>query len=146
MKKLIVLFAVFISYSSYGQSINDITKIAFSSTTLRTGFTEEIILTKDSLFINSYTKSNPDSGNYISKGISVDKWETALLKVPNMKLSKIFELESPTNKRSTDGARYSQLTFTTWNNDEYYHMFDEENPHEKLVGLLLELKTMTIKK
>ena len=138
----LVLILVTCSFAISAQTVEDLVKIKFSSTTPRTGFTEEIIVSKDSVWQLTYSKRNPDKKNANTFAIEKSDWEKLIKQIKSVDIKSIETLKSPTNKRATDGARHSEIVFTTKCTKELVHLFDDDKPNEKLVPLLQQIKNV----
>ena len=62
-------------------------------------------------------------------------WKQLLQNMEHLNLHGIPKLKSPSMKRAYDGARHSEIIITTFDNQRYIHMFDDENPNMLLKPL-----------
>jgi hypothetical protein len=140
MNKLSFFLTVVISFLTlavFGQSKSEIVRIEFNSGTR--GHTEQIILTKDSIISveENFQKDKASPG--VARKASAKEWSRVLDCLSGVRLTEIETLESPTMKRAYDGASHSSFIITTSDGSTFTHGFDDENPHQKLKPLMMEI-------
>jgi hypothetical protein len=72
----------------------------------------------------------------IKRKLAAAEWEELIKGIARISLAEIPELQSPTSRRSFDGARHSTIEIYTREGKSYTHSFDDENPNEKLEPLM----------
>ncbi|MEP2023743.1 MAG: hypothetical protein ABJH98_08180 [Reichenbachiella sp.] len=138
MKIYLLSLMILLSFSAQAQS-TDVESIEFKS--LSRVYFEHVTITADSLIFR--LKENHKNEEVINKrAISKKEWKSILKDINSLSLESIPNLESPTMKRSFDGARHSSLKIIT-TDTSYEHLFDDENPHKMLIPLLECIKRMT---
>ncbi len=100
------------------------------------GFLEEVVLTRDSVHIKIENARSADPVQQFSEKLSPKKWSQLNDIVKDISLSEMPSYESPTKKRTYDGALHGSITLTTDDGKAYVHGFDDENPHPKLQPLM----------
>ncbi|UXX78436.1 hypothetical protein N7E81_13825 [Reichenbachiella carrageenanivorans] len=125
-----ILFSA-LTYSVFAQP-NQITKIEFQSTS-RTYF-EQITITPYHSIITQ--KLNREAKATTQKQIiTSDNWSKLINKLEKTSPKQWPKLVSPSQKRTYDGARHSQLVaYTT--TTSYTHLFDDLQPNTELCNLL----------
>jgi hypothetical protein len=114
-----------------------VAKIEFTSYTR--GYQKEIFISPDSLI--EIVEGRPQAENRIIKRkLAVDEWAALMKTLENVKLPEITDLQSPSTRRAFDGAKHSTIKIITSNGKAFEHTFDDENPHEKLLGLMQMIK------
>lgn len=114
------------------QNQEHIMRIEFSS--LTRGYQEHITFTSDSMKYSRVQAGHPKVAK--ARALKKSEWEDLLKVVQKIDLKEMSELKSPTMKRSFDGAKHSTISVITDSNQTFSHLFDDENPHEKLKGLM----------
>ena len=132
MKAVLLLSLVILGCASVAQNSGDIIRIKFSS--LTRGYQELVSITSDSIKI-SHSQAGAEKIEKV-RALKKDEWTEVVKSLQKVTLSEINALESPTNKRTYDGARHSTFTITTKSNQVFTHSFDNEEPHQKLVPLM----------
>ena len=127
----------------YSQKNSDVVKIEFSS--LSRGYSKQISITKDSLIESSNVNRSADI-KMVKRKVSLKEWEKLTQALGNISITEIEGLQSPTMKRTYDGARHSTITLTTLKGEAATHSFDDEQPHVKLQKLMSEISNLTSKK
>lgn len=122
------------------QKNNDVVKIEFSS--LSRGYSKQISITKDSLIELSNNRSA--DVRTVRRKISATEWEGLTQSLAAVSVAEMRSLQSPTTKRTFDGARHSTLTVTT-STGVGVHSFDDEQPHAKLQKLMNEISRLASK-
>lgn len=117
------------------QDVKDIQKIEFS-TLSRAGHYEEIVITKNELQFQKEKRRSGEEKQTHSRVIDEMQWKGVLQNVEHLNLHEIPKLQSPSMDRAFDGARHSAIVITTFDNQQYIHRFDDENPNERLKPLL----------
>ncbi len=117
------------------QLAQDIQKVEFS-TLSRGGHFEKIVITKDKLSFQQEERRLKKETQALSRMLKEVEWEQLLQKIENLNLQEISKLKSPTMKRAFDGARHSQIIVSTFDNQQYIHRFDNEDPNALLKPLL----------
>jgi hypothetical protein len=124
-------------YFACSQNTDAIVKVEFSS--LTRGYQELVIITKDSVS-QSVNGRGESSENAIA--IKAIEWDCIIKAFKKVSLQSIPELQSPTMKRSYDGALHSTITITTASGQQFIHSFDDDEPHEKLKPLMREINLL----
>ena len=143
MKTKIILYAVILSCLSLagrcqqkaaGSTQDDmiVTKIEF--TTLTRGYQKQVFFSADSLI--KIIDGRQNDHKVVKRKLDAGKWEALVKCVSDVSLSEIPQLQSPTFRRSFDGARHSSIVITTRDGKTYTHGFDDESPHKKLQPLM----------
>jgi hypothetical protein len=132
MKWCFVAVILIVGCASVAQHSDHIMRIEFSS--LTRGYQEHIVITSDSVKYSRVQAGHPKVAR--SHAIKKSEWEDLLKIVQKIDLKEMSELKSPTMKRSFDGARHSTISVITDSNQTFRHLFDDENPHEKLKALM----------
>ena len=132
MKSILLASILMAGYSAVSQNQEQIARIEFSS--LTRGYQEHVVFTIDSMKHTRTHAGHPKVSK--ARALKKSEWEDMLKIAHKIDLKGMSELKSPTMKRSFDGARHSTITVTTNSNQSYSHSFDDENPHEKLKGLM----------
>lgn len=130
-----------ILFNLNAQDSNIVNMIEFS-TLSRSGHYEHIIITQDSFFINITERRTNTVDTSFSSSLKTNEWQAIIQSLENIPLSEIDDLESPTMKRTYDGARHSEIIISTKNNKTFNHLFDDENPHEKLNPLMNKIESV----
>lgn len=138
MKRIIILIAFLLPcIEMHAQTLDSIAKIEFTS--LTRGYNEQIIITKDSITVESPDRATGDNRIYARK-IEQDEWKTLLDKIKNVPLHTITALKSPTKNRSFDGARHSSIRIMFKNEKAVGHAFDDDNPNSLLQPLMATVR------
>jgi hypothetical protein len=132
MKSLIYICFFICGCKPATQSGKDIIQVEFS-TLSRTGHAETVIIRPDSV-LTTIEERRSGSLNRKSRRTEKSEWENLLKTIPELK--EIQELKSPTNARAFDGANHSEIKIKSEKNDTVTHLFDNEDPHEKLHKLM----------
>jgi hypothetical protein len=127
----------------YSQKNNDVIKIEFSS--LSRGYNKQISITKDSLIESSNVNRSAEKQT-VKRKVSAKEWEKLIQSFGTIAIKEIANLQSPTMKRTFDGARHSTITVTTSTGEPVTHSFDDEQPHTKLQKLMNEITKLASKK
>ena len=133
-KHTLFLFIILVTVSTIGSAQDrKVEKIEFN--TLTRGYMENVMITADSVI---FTKGGNSKEKQKKNGRLTTKkeWKCLLKKIQSIDLSNISELESPTMKRAFDGAKHSKIVIYN-NGKSYQHLFDDENPHQILSGLMI---------
>jgi hypothetical protein len=134
MRRLALILILVISVSYACKSQHTIRQIDFTKSSR--GFREELILTKDSVFIMIDNARSSDSLKRVSEKLDKTKWAKLNTILNSLSLPEVPLLKSPTMKRAYDGALHGILTITDMDGKTYSHGFDDENPHPKLQQLM----------
>ena len=114
---------------------NDIQKIEFN-TLSRGGHYEQIVITEDKLRFQKEKRRTKEEKETYSRILKAVEWKQLLKTTEHLNLHGIPKLKSPSMKRAYDGARHSAIIITAFDNQQYIHRFDDENPHKLLRPLL----------
>ena len=112
----------------------DILQFDYQSTTMM-GKTV-VTVTQDSVVTSFNGRGTPTR---TARPTQKSEWLALVNSVKDVDLTKISELESPTNKRATDAAAFGKLTVTTKETTYTSSDFDGKNPHEILMPLMNEI-------
>ena len=134
MKHLTLIFLLVITPLFACKSQQAFRQIDFTKSSR--GFHEELIITKDSVFIMIDDARSSDSSQRIVEKLDERKWSQLNATLKSLSLSEVPLLKSPTMKRTYDGALHGTLTITTLDGKTYSHGFDDENPNQKLQPLM----------
>ena len=137
------MLAGLIGCAVYSQKNSDVIKIEFTS--LSRGYSREIAITKDSL-VESANVNRGAAKQTVKRKITAKEWEKLTQAFGTISIAEIGSLESPTMKRTFDGARHSTITITTSKGETATHSFDDEQPHPKLQKLMDEISKLASKK
>lgn len=144
MKTKIILYTVILSCVSLagrcqqkagGSAPDDdmiITKIEF--TTLTRGYQKQVFFSADSLI--KIIDGRQNEHKVVKRKMDSEKWQELVKAASAVSLVEIPQLQSPTFRRSFDGARHSSIVITTRDGKTYTHGFDDEHPHKKLQPLM----------
>lgn len=110
----------------------DVLSIEFQS--LSRNYFEKVLITSDSL-VKRINKNRGSEEETETRIISKKEWKSLIKDLENMDFGQIQKLESPTKKRTYDGARHSTIKITT-TQAIYEHLFDDENPNRALDHLM----------
>lgn len=127
----------------YSQKNSDVVKIEFTS--LSRGYSREISITKDSIIESANINRSADK-QMVKRKMNPKEWEKLTQSLGAVSLTEVGSLESPTMKRTFDGARHSTITLTTSKGEAVSHSFDDEQPHPKLQKLMNEISKLASKK
>jgi len=136
----ITLFIFFISISQvlYSQTHDDIRRIEFNSGT-RT-YREQIILTADSVVCIQEDFQVDKKPRLTARKATEREWSGLIASLQDVRMTEIETLESPTMKRTFDGASHGSIIITTKDNSTFTHGFDDEDPHKKLKPLMSQIR------
>ena len=134
MRRLTLILILVICVFCACKSQDAIRQIDFTKATR--GFREEIIITKDSIFMVIDNARSTDSLQRISEKLDKKKWAKLNTTIQSLSLPEVPLLKSPTTKRTYDGALHGTLTITAMDGKTYSHGFDDENPHPELQPLM----------
>lgn len=95
-----------------------------------------VTVTQDSVVTTFNGRGNPTR---TARATQNSEWMALVNSVKDIDLTKISELESPTNKRATDGAAFGKLTVTTKETTYTSSDFDGKNPNQILMPLMNEI-------
>lgn len=129
MKNLLFIISI---YAAALAQNDPIIKVEFQS--LSRGYFEKVTITQDSLTIRK-SENRGSAERVIPRSLSKKEWKSLLKDLSLVNLSEMPTLKSPTVKRTYDGARHSSIVIYTANN-QYEHLFDDENPHLELQALM----------
>lgn len=130
MKINFIILLLFFPLVIQAQS-DSVVRIEFQS--LSRGYFEKVTVTSDSLAIQKRERGGDES--ITQRVVSNKEWKSLIKEMNNLTLSEIPALDSPTKKRTYDGARHSSIKIFTEKNS-FEHLFDDENPNEQLTGLM----------
>lgn len=137
MKTLFTILLIIVVWQAFGQWSN-LAEIRFISTVPRTGFTDEVILSRDSVKVLSYTKQLPKHVNVLKATLNND-WPEQLILIHLDSLAQIAYLTAPPTRAYKANFRHSELIFTDTQGKRYVHVFENENPHVILQPLLKQI-------
>jgi hypothetical protein len=109
-----------------------VTKIEFTS--LTRGYHKQVLISADSLIAISAGRENDQK--IVKRKLAAGEWKELVKGVALVSLAQIPALQSPTWRRTFDGARHSTITISTREGKSYIHSFDDETPNEKLQPLM----------
>ena len=142
MKISLLLWCVIVGCASVAQQSSDVIRVEFSS--LARGYQELLVMTSDSI---QYSKTEMRQQPVNKPGkMTNEAWAEVIKSLQQVSLTEVPELESPSMKRTYDGARHSTITITTKSNQTYTHSFDDEDPHQKLKQLMKQIQKVRSKK
>ncbi|MEO9966525.1 MAG: hypothetical protein ABJF11_12085 [Reichenbachiella sp.] len=101
--------------------------------TLSRGYFEKIMINADSLIFEKKQRGETEITSSLKS--SRRQWKSVISDLSSIVLDSVPILQSPTNKRTYDGARHSELIINT-DQKSFRHQFDDEAPHAKLLPLL----------
>jgi len=128
--------------TGHSQKNSDVIKIEFSS--LSRGYSKQISITKDSLIESSNVNRSADIKT-VKRKVNSKEWEKLTQSIKDVSIAEIGNLESPTMKRTFDGAKHSTITLTTAKGETTTHSFDDEQPHATLQKLMSEISKLSSK-
>jgi hypothetical protein len=131
--KYILSLFLFASLDARCQAPATVQRIEFIS--LARGYEEHVVLTPDSLVKTIESRLDSHEPSYKRK-LSKEEWAMLTESLKNVTLADIPGLQSPSMKRTYDGARHSSLNITTKDQTVLTHSFDDEDPNEKLMPLM----------
>ncbi|HYG01780.1 MAG TPA: hypothetical protein VD927_05000 [Chryseosolibacter sp.] len=136
----LIFFAVTLSMSvtqcDKQQNVS-VEKIEFS--TLTRGYQKRITIREDSV-ITSVQGRGEDQ---VQKRITTKaEWDKLVDAVRTIDVSNVSALQSPSSKRSFDGAMHSLIRVVTKEGETYEHAFDDEEPHKDLRSFLRLILSM----
>jgi hypothetical protein len=126
----------------YAQDIPVVIKVEFS--TLTRGAHETILITKDCVKVGKQRSEDREEKKSDFK-ITAESWNSLMNEVNRIPLPDVATLQSPTKDRAFDGAYHSSIIITTDKQETFTHTFDNENPHQKLVPLMLAIRKLVPK-
>jgi len=133
---IMLLLSVFMARGQNNQPA--ITKVEF--TTLTRGYQKQIFISPDSVV--KIVDGRSDENKMSKRKLSDGEWDAFVKETSGLVLKEIPSLPSPTSRRAFDGARHSTIVIRTGDGKSYSHAFDDENPNEKLHGLMELIKKM----
>jgi hypothetical protein len=107
------------------------------------GVYEKISITPDSLQRKTGKRRTNEPEEQFGKSINQEEWNSVLSALAAISLNNIGSLQSPTNKRTYDGAMHSEIIVTTIDNQSFRHSFDDEDPHAKLEALMEVIRLLS---
>jgi hypothetical protein len=116
------------------QTIKDVRQIEFSTSTR--GSYKQIIFTPKEMIISEENRASSKGEERQNKKLKSAEWKNLCNTLKQVSISGIPELNSPTMKRSFDGARTSTITISTKDGKTWSHSFDNEEPNEQLQKLM----------
>jgi hypothetical protein len=141
MNKLFVVASLLLtSLFSYGQKADEITQIVFSTSTR--GYLKQVLFDPSHLEVKEEGSRSGENINY-SRRLNKKEWAQLCHEFKGISLGEIPDLQSPSMKRASDAAMASTITITTKKGKTVTHDFDNENPHEKLQGLMKAILNIT---
>ena len=139
-----VLFILVVLSGHRFQMTEDIQEVSFS-TLSRGGHYEQIVITEDKVTFEIEERRSSEEKEVSSRKLKELEWKELIRSAEHLDLQRIPELKSPSMKRAYDGARHSEIVIRTFDNQQYVHRFDDEDPNTVLKALLqsmLKLKAV----
>ena len=135
MKTAKILFLlIWVTLGVSAQTAKDVKQIEFSTSTR--GSYKQIIFTPKEMLISEESRMSSKGEERKKSKLKSAEWKKLCSTLKNVPIAGVPELESPTMKRSFDGARTSTITITTKDGKAFAHSFDNEDPHEQLKKLM----------
>ena len=142
MKIVLIFIGAFLMAFSCKESYKEeIAQITFSSGGM-SGHFETISITSDSITITYEQRRTAEKEKTYRNTIGDGSWQLLQEAVPEMTLSEISELESPTMARAYDGAMHSEIVIRTKSGTQYQHAFDDQKPHQELQPLMTAIREL----
>lgn len=135
---LSILFLLFSISVSFGQDTEKICEIRFESFTR--GFQKSIVINSDSTIIHEKSMKGEDLE--VKRKSTAAEWDQLMKAIPDYPLSKLDQLESPTQERASDRALHATITIVTNKNEYKSAEFDDGKPHPKLIPLTKAIKSL----
>ncbi|MEP4091317.1 hypothetical protein [Reichenbachiella sp.] len=132
MKYFLLYFLISLTTPLAAQ-VDNIEKISFQS--LSRGYFENVVITQDSLIIRK-SENRGSVEQTTRRYLTKKEWKSLVRYLSKVILSDIPVLKSPTAKRTYDGARHSSIIIYTTDGSSYEHLFDNEDPNDKLEPLM----------
>lgn len=132
----VLLFGII---SGPDQNPETIQAVEFSSATR--GYSETVRITPDSVYVQQHGR---EGNNSSQRAITKDQWEEIRNSLKGVKISKIGNMQAPSQERARDAALHSNLIITTSNGSTYTSStFDDHaapKPLQPLMKAVLSLK------
>lgn len=119
---------------SFTPQESNVVKVEFSS--ISRGYQEIVVFTPDSVRGEKPEPGDRTKKTSFEQPIRKQDWKHITQLATSLPRTEFEKLQSPTNKRAFDGARHSTITITLDSGETYHHLFDDENPNEKLQPLM----------
>lgn len=129
-----------LSIHAYGQTTKDVKQIEFSTSTR--GSYKQIIFTPREMMISEENRTSSKGEQRENRKLKSAEWKNLSAALKGVSIAGIPELQSPTMKRSFDGARTSTITITTKKGETFAHSFDNEDPNEQLQKLMAAISLL----
>ncbi|HEY5825265.1 MAG TPA: hypothetical protein VIT44_12915 [Cyclobacteriaceae bacterium] len=137
----IFLPLMLITLAVSAQTAKDIKQIEFSTSTR--GSYKQIIFTPKEMMISEENRATSKGEERKNKKLKSAEWKNLRGTLKEVSITSIPDLQSPTMKRSFDGARTSTITITTKDGKTWSHSFDNEEPHEQLRKLMSAITSLS---
>lgn len=136
----LIFLAIVSTSATLAQKAEDVNRIEFNSGT-RT-YREQLIITPDSLSVIKEDFRVDQRPQINRRSTSTREWKAVKEALKNIRLTEIETLQSPTMKRTFDGAAHGSIVITTSDGQSFTHGFDDENPHEKFHALMDQIRKL----
>lgn len=136
----LILLAIVTTAVTVTQKTEDVNRIEFNSGT-RT-YREQLIITPDSLSVIKEDFRVDQRPQIHRRSTSAGEWRSVKEALKDIRLTEIETLQSPTMKRTFDGAAHGSIIITTSDGRSFTHGFDDENPHRKFRLLMDQISKL----
>ena len=126
-----LLLCVFVSTAATCQP-EAISRVEFTTTTR--GYQKQVFITEDSVI--QIVDGRQDENKVLKRKTDPTEWKSLIDAARDIKLDNLPALQSPTSRRTFDGARHSRIKVTTKDKKEFEHSFDDEAPHAELKPMM----------
>lgn len=141
LKNVCILLITMISgLIGYSQKNDDVVRVEFNSGTR--AYREQLIVTKDSLSVIKEDFRQDQRPQIVRRSTDAGEWTSIIESIGGVRLSEIETLQSPTMKRTFDGAAHGSIIITTADGRSFTHGFDDENPHKKFRALMNQIRKL----
>jgi hypothetical protein len=127
--------------SSRAQQGASVTRIEFNKGSRTTH--EQVIITPDSVHVIDENFQKDKNTPAYARPIDAKEWKSLLQIVQKIDVKELASLKAPSDKRATDSALHGSIIITTAGGQSYTHGFDNEDPHQKLVPLMKEIRKIS---
>jgi hypothetical protein len=130
-----------IAFGVGAQTAKDVKQIEFSTSTR--GSYKQVIFTPKEMITSEENRTSSKGEERQNKKLKSAEWKKLCNALKEVAISGIPELQSPTMKRSFDGARTSTITISTKDGKTWAHSFDNEEPNAQLQKLMNEITSLS---
>jgi len=141
MKKITLLFllTIIIATGCASSIVKQSKNVTIEYTAMTRGSNREVILNHNE--ISKRIIAGPGEG--IVSTVSTEQWNEIIKALEKIELTKIAQLQAPTNKRFHDGALIANLTIKTKDSTYRSSSFDHGNPPAEIAALVNKIIAMS---